>query len=89
MGTLQAPSILHYLQHEYRLTRTEARLCEFLLRGNTRPDLRRLLGINENCLKWHLKQLYAKTIGDSPHERDKLQKLTQLVYRLQSEQNYP
>lgn len=71
------------------LTPTEKRICELLVRGNTRPDLRRLLGVNENCLKWHLKQLYGKTIGDNPHERDKLHRLTQFLYRLREGENYP
>ncbi len=71
-----------------RLTPTERRICEFLLRGNTRADLKRLLGINENCLKWHLKQIYAKTVGDNPCERDKLHKLTVLLWRLRGGENY-
>ncbi len=78
------------LKATFRLTRTEENICEFLMRGNTRADLRRLLDINENCLKWHLKQLYAKTVGGRPNERDKLHRLTVLLWRLQggSEENY-
>lgn len=82
-------NISELVRARFSLTPTEIRICEFLTRGNTRTDLKRLLGINENCLKWHLKQIYAKTIGDNPLERDKLHRLTQLLYRLQMEQNCP
>lgn len=75
----------------WELTPTEQRICEFLVRGNTRADLKRLLDINENCLKWHLKQIYAKTVGDAPNERDKLHRLTVLLWRIQrgGMENYP
>jgi DNA-binding CsgD family transcriptional regulator len=72
----------------FSLTPTEARICEFLLSGNTRSDLKRLLGLNDNCLKWHLKQLYAKTVGDNPLERDKLHRLTVLLWRVKNCEDY-
>ena len=87
MDTAILHNISDYLRQTYRLTRTETQICEYLLRGNTRPDLRRLLDANENCLKWHLKQVYAKTLGDSPLERDKLQRLTALLMRIQNRPN--
>lgn len=65
-----------------QLTPTERQICDFLARGNTREDLKRLLDLNDNALKWHLKQIYAKTVGDNPRERDKLHKLTVMLWRL-------
>ena len=50
MDTAILHKISDYLRQTYRLTRTETQICEYLLRGNTRPDLRRLLDANEGKL---------------------------------------
>lgn len=81
MEVIETPRRIAAMKTTFALTSTETRICELLMHGNTRDDLKRLLGVNENCLKWHLKNLYAKTIGDEALCRDKLHRLTQFLYR--------
>ena len=75
------------LQTEYGLTYQEARICEALHAGQRRSDLVSELGISDGTFRNHLREIYRKTVdlveGPSEVSRDKLQRLTVFLKKLQ------
>lgn len=76
------------LQTKFGLTYQEAQICAGVDEGLARSEIASKLGIQANTLKIHLRSIYRKTIehGRKPARisRDKLQRLTVFLQRLQA-----
>ncbi len=76
------------LQNDYELSYQEARICELLLEGLDRHQIESRLGVGGGTLRNHLTSIYGKTIDiqepSSEQSRDKLQRLTVFLSRIQT-----
>jgi DNA-binding CsgD family transcriptional regulator len=50
-----------YAQRLLGLTEAEAKIAVALARGVPLPEIARRMGVQDNTVRWHLKQIYTKT----------------------------
>ncbi len=76
------------LQSDFELSYQEARICELILEGLGRVEIESKLGVGAGTLRNHLTSIYGKTIDiyepGAEKSRDKLQRLTIFLSRIQS-----
>jgi DNA-binding CsgD family transcriptional regulator len=57
---LAAPTV-EDVRRLFGLTAAEARVARSLVRGESLPQIARQMSVQENTVRWHLKQIYVKT----------------------------
>ncbi|MCB1175541.1 MAG: helix-turn-helix transcriptional regulator [Leptospiraceae bacterium] len=79
-------TLTELLHLQWHLTKTEIRLCGQILAGHSRDSIKETLNLTDNSLKFHLKNIYAKTIDidkfEAPSRHGKFQRLTAFLYKL-------
>lgn len=74
--------LTEHLANCFNLTATERQICVFLAHGNYREDIMRLMNLKPEAIKFHLKNIYAKILPESRASRNKLHRLTVLLWQI-------